>query len=41
MTDVTYLEYGLGQKAYLSAVKELYDGSIISFVVSKKMIVNL
>jgi len=36
VTDVTYLEYGLGQKAYLSAIKDLYDGSIISFEISKR-----
>lgn len=30
-TDVTYLQYGLGSKAYLSAIKDLYDGSIIAY----------
>ncbi len=35
VTDVTYLEYGLGQKAYLSAVKDLYDGYIVSFEIGK------
>lgn len=30
-TDVTYLQYGLGAKAYLSAIKDLYDGSIIAY----------
>ncbi|GGE25127.1 hypothetical protein GCM10011510_02790 [Streptococcus himalayensis] len=30
-TDVTYLQYGLGAKAYLSAIKNLYDGSIIVY----------
>lgn len=34
-TDVTYLEYGSGQKAYLSAVKDLYDGYIVSFEIGK------
>jgi putative transposase len=33
-TDVTYLQYGFGKKAYLSAVKDLYDGSIISYEIS-------
>lgn len=33
-TDVTYLQYGLGAKAYLSAIKDLYDGSIISYKIS-------
>lgn len=36
MTDVTYLEYGSGQKAYLSAVKDLYDGYIVSFEIGKR-----
>lgn len=30
-TDVTYLQYGLGTKAYLSAIKDIYDGSIIAY----------
>ena len=33
-TDVTYLQYGMGAKAYLSAIKDLYDGSIIAYEVS-------
>lgn len=33
-TDVTYLQYGLNSKAYLSAIKDLYDGSIIAFEIS-------
>lgn len=36
VTDVTYLTYGNGQKAYLSAVKDLYNGEIISYVVSQR-----
>lgn len=32
-TDVTELKYGNGKKAYLSAVIDLYDGSIVSYVV--------
>lgn len=36
VTDVTYLSYGNGQKAYLSAVKDLYGGEIIAYEVSKK-----
>lgn len=31
VTDITHLHYGIGQKAYLSAIKDLYDGSIISY----------
>lgn len=35
VTDVTYLEYGSGQKTYLSAVKDLYNGYIVSFEICK------
>ena len=34
-TDVTFLQYGLGSKAYLSAIKDLYDGSVIAYHISK------
>nr|WP_231492071.1 IS3 family transposase [Alkalibacterium sp. AK22] len=34
-TDITHLRYGDGQKAYLSAIKDLYDGSIIAYKVGK------
>lgn len=33
LTDVTEMKYGTGQKAYLSAILDLSDKSIISFVV--------
>ena len=32
VTDVTEFKYGSSQKAYLSAIHDLYDGSIISYV---------
>lgn len=32
VTDVTELKYGTSKKAYLSAILDLYDGSIISYV---------
>jgi len=32
VTDVTEFKYGSSRKAYLSAIKDLYDGSIISYV---------
>ncbi|MBP1931953.1 transposase InsO family protein [Ammoniphilus resinae] len=32
VTDVTEMKYGTSQKAYLSAILDLYDGSIISYV---------
>ncbi|CAM3292324.1 IS3 family transposase [Streptococcus pluranimalium] len=34
-TDITFLQYGLGSKAYLSAIKDLYDGSIVAYHVSQ------
>ncbi|MET3557675.1 transposase InsO family protein [Streptococcus rupicaprae] len=34
-TDVTFLQYGRGCKAYLSAIKDLYDGSIVAYHISK------
>ncbi|GEN51736.1 transposase [Alkalibacterium pelagium] len=35
VTDVTHLHYANGRKAYLSAIKDLYDGSIIAFRIGK------
>lgn len=35
VTDITHLHYGDGQKAYLSAIKDLYDGSIIAYKLRK------
>ena len=32
VTDVTEFKYGASKKAYLSAILDLYDGSIISYV---------
>lgn len=31
VTDITHLAFDAGTKAYLSAIKDLYDGSIIAF----------
>ncbi len=31
VTDVTEFKYGMSQKAYLSAILDLYDGSIVSY----------
>src|SRR5699024_6153764 len=36
VTDITYLTYDNGQKAYLSAIKDLYDGTIISYKIGRK-----
>jgi putative transposase len=32
VTDLTELKYGSSKKAYLSAILDLYDGSIVSYV---------
>ncbi|MBP1913084.1 transposase InsO family protein [Lederbergia galactosidilyticus] len=29
---VTEFKYGLSEKAYLSAIRDLYDGSIVSYI---------
>lgn len=36
VTDVTHLFYGGHKKAYLSVIKDLYDGSIIAYQVSQR-----
>lgn len=36
VTDVTYLSYGNDNRAYLSAIKDLYDHTIIAYVVSHR-----
>lgn len=41
VTDVTEFKYGSSKKAYLSAILDLYDGSIISYVVGKSNNNNL
>lgn len=33
LTDVTHLRYGTNQKAYLSAIKDVYDGTIVAYKV--------
>nr|WP_243129512.1 IS3 family transposase [Leuconostoc carnosum] len=35
-TDISYLKYGNQQKAYISAVIDAYDKSIVSYVISKE-----
>jgi putative transposase len=35
LTDVTEMKYGVSQKAYLSAILDLHDGSIVSYVLGK------
>lgn len=36
-TDITYLNYGLGQRAYLSAIKDLGTKEIVHYTVSKNI----
>lgn len=36
VTDITELKYGAGQKAYLSAILDLYDNSIVSYVIGHR-----
>lgn len=36
VTDVTEFKYGNNSKAYLSAILDLYDNSIVSYVISNK-----
>ena len=36
VTDITHLHYGVGKKAYLSAIKDLNDGSIVAYQVSRR-----
>lgn len=35
VTDVTYLQYGNRCRAYLSTIRDLYDGSIVAYQVSR------
>ncbi|MDT2274341.1 DDE-type integrase/transposase/recombinase [Paenibacillus larvae] len=43
-TDVSELKYGNGRKAYLSAIVDVYDNSIVSWVLSpsnnKKLVMD-
>lgn len=41
LTDITYLFYGKGQKAYLSAVKDGSTGEILAYHVSERMTIDL
>jgi putative transposase len=36
-TDVTELKYGNGQKSYLSAILDVYDNAIVSWVFSQPL----
>jgi putative transposase len=41
LTDITYLYYGNGQRAYLSAVKDVASREIVSYQVSKSIDINI
>ncbi len=41
LTDITYLYYGKGQKAYLSAIKDGSTGEIVAYHVSERMTIDL
>lgn len=36
VTDVTEFKYGVSKKAYLSAIYDLYDGSVVSYVLGHR-----
>ena len=36
VTDVTEFKYGYGKKAYLSAILDLYDNSIVAYVIGHR-----
>ena len=40
LTDITYLFYGKGLKAYLSAMKDAYTKQILSYAVSESLEVD-
>lgn len=41
LTDITYLFYGKGQKAYLSAIKDGSTGEILAYHISDRMTIDL
>lgn len=41
LTDITYLKYGNGQKAYLSAVKDLASREILAYHISSTLHMNI
>lgn len=40
LTDITYLFYGKGQKAYLSAIKDGSTGELLAYHVSERMTIE-
>ncbi len=41
LTDITYLFYGKGQKAYLSTIKDASTNEIVAYNVSNRMTIDL
>ena len=41
LTDITYLFYGKGQKAYLSTIKDASTNEILAYNVSDRMTLDL
>lgn len=41
LTDITYLFYGKGQRAYLSAIKDGSTGELLAYHVSERMTIDL
>lgn len=41
LTDITYLYYGKGQKAYLSAIKDGSTGELLAYHISERMTLEL
>lgn len=41
LTDITYLFYGKGKKAYLSAIKDGSTGELVAYHVSERMTIDL
>lgn len=40
-TDITYLDYSSGQRAYMSAIKDLYTKEIVNYTVSKNIYMDI
>lgn len=41
LTDITYLYYGKGQKAYLSAIKDGSTGELLAYNISERLTIDL
>jgi len=41
LTDITYLSYGVGQRAYLSTIKDSSSNEILSYHVSERITLDI